>query len=162
MYVCTTMVRVPRAYAVNKQYLASSTSAQPSSDCLIRRPGDDPPESEQCLLFALASASESARQSRIAAMPSMSHLKKKKAKAGQTVSRVSPVPSVPSPPSQSQSIPQAHEQTVTRPIILTWGGQGRAGRDRRLPIPLYIYMPSIKCCGSSQQWHDLIDGWLAG
>jgi hypothetical protein len=68
------MVRVPRAYAVNKQYLVSSTSAQPSSDCLIRRPGDDPPESEQCLLLRLPA---SQYQSRIAAMPSMFHLKEK-------------------------------------------------------------------------------------
>lgn len=53
-------------------------------------------------------------QSRIAAMPVyVSSEKEKKPRAGQTPASG---PS-PSPQLQSQSIPQAHERTVTRPIL---------------------------------------------
>lgn len=77
------MVRTHARSTRGKQCLLQTiASASAPSDCLIRRPSDDPPESEQCLL---SPASEPG-QSRIAAMPVYVSSEKEKVKAGQTAS----------------------------------------------------------------------------
>lgn len=99
-----------------------------------------------------------ANQARVALLrcPSMFHLKKKKSR----LARPRRDPS-PSPQLQSQSIPQVHERTVTRPILAWQLGMDDGSMG-------FKHTGHLLRRRQQSAWHDLVnlgqdgrmDGWL--